>query len=129
MIHISKMLTESEREKAEGFIKKMKSLLITGEYTIRPSWKNTEFDDEYPLREEQKRAVLRSLTVDDCTKIEANTNDRYEASELFFFLKDSSFTVYGEEVTVPIYLKMYIRETKTHDMVIVISFHRSGLYD
>ena len=107
----------------------MKGLLVTGEYTIRPSWKNTEFDDEYPLREEQKRSVLRSLTINDCIKVEANTNQRYEAAELFFFLKDAAFMIYGEETKVKIYLKMYIRETKTHDMVIVISFHKDGLYD
>lgn len=129
VIHISELLTESERKKAEEFLKRMKGLLATGEYTIRPSWKNTEFDDEYPLREEQKRSVLRSLTINDCIKVEANTNQRYEAAELFFFLKDAAFMIYGEETKVKIYLKMYIRETKTHDMVIVISFHKDGLYD
>lgn len=38
VIHISELLTESERKKAEEFLKRMKGLLVTGEYTIRPSW-------------------------------------------------------------------------------------------
>lgn len=129
VIHISELLTESERKKAEEFLKRMKGLLVTGEYTIRPSWKNTEFDDEYPLREAQKRSVLGSLTINDCIKVEANTNQRYETAELFFFLKSATFMIYGEETTIKIYLKMYIRETRTHDMVIVISFHKDGLFD
>ena len=129
VIPISAKLTEADCQKAAEFLKRMRPLLITGEYTIRPSWKNTEFDDEYPLREDQKRSILKSLTVDDCIKVEANSNSRYEESELFFFLKDATFNVYGEETTVKLYLKMYIRETKTHNMVIVISFHKNGLFD
>lgn len=129
VIPISAKLAESEYEKVCEFLKRMKSLLRTGDYTIQSSWKNTEFDDTYPLREEQKRSILQSLTANDCVKVECNTNPRYADSELFFFLKDATFSVYGEETTVKLYLKMYIIEAKTHDMVIVISFHKNGLYD
>ena len=118
-----------ERESVRVFLARVKSLLITGEYIIKPSWKNTEFDDKYALRDAQKRDILKSLTVDDCIKIEDNTNARYDTATLFFFIKDVSIEAYGEVELVSLYLKMYIKETKTHDMVIVISFHEEGMYD
>ncbi len=129
MIKIEIQLSDMERESVRVFLARVKSLLITGEYIIKPSWKNTEFDDKYALRDAQKREILKSLTVDDCIKIEDNTNARYDTATLFFFIKDVSIEAYGEVELVSLYLKMYIKETKTHDTVIVISFHEEGMYD
>lgn len=129
MIKIEIQLSDMERESVRVFLARVKSLLITGEYIIKPSWKNTEFDDKYALRDTQKREILKSLTVDDCIKIEDNTNARYDTATLFFFIKDVSIEAYGEVELVSLYLKMYIKETKTHDTVIVISFHEEGMYD
>lgn len=129
MIKIEIQLSDMERESVRVFLARVKSLLITGEYIIKPSWKNTEFDDKYALRDAQKRKILKSLTVDDCIKIEDNTNARYDTATLFFFIKDVSIEAYGEVELVSLYLKMYIKETKTHDTVIVISFHEEGMYD
>lgn len=129
MIKIEIQLSDMERESVRVFLARVKSFLITGEYIIKPSWKNTEFDDKYALRDAQKREILKSLTVDDCIKIEDNTNARYDTATLFFFIKDVSIEAYGEVELVSLYLKMYIKETKTHDTVIVISFHEEGMYD
>lgn len=129
MIKIEIQLSDMERESVRVFLARVKSLLITGEYIIKPNWKNTEFDDKYALRDAQKRDILKSLTVDDCIKIEDNTNARYDTATLFFFIKDVSIEAYGEVELVSLYLKMYIKETKTHDTVIVISFHEEGMYD
>lgn len=129
MIKKEIQLSDMERESVRVFLARVKSLLITGEYIIKPSWKNTEFDDKYALRDAQKREILKSLTVDDCIKIEDNTNARYDTATLFFFIKDVSIEAYGEVELVSLYLKMYIKETKTHDTVIVISFHEEGMYD
>lgn len=129
MIKIEIQLSDMERESVRVFLARVKSLLITGEYIIKPSWKNTEFDDKYALRDAQKREILKSLTVDDCIKIEDNTNALYDTATLFFFIKDVSIEAYGEVELVSLYLKMYIKETKTHDTVIVISFHEEGMYD
>lgn len=129
MIKIEIQLSDMERESVRVFLARVKSLLITGEYIIKPSWKNTEFDDKYALRDAQKREILKPLTVDDCIKIEDNTNARYDTATLFFFIKDVSIEAYGEVELVSLYLKMYIKETKTHDTVIVISFHEEGMYD
>ena len=37
-----------DRESVRVFLKRMRGLLVTGEYTIKQNWKNTEFDDKYP---------------------------------------------------------------------------------
>ena len=129
VIKIEIQLSDMERESVRVFLARVKSLLITGEYIIKPSWKNTEFDDKYALRDAQKRKILKSLTVDDCIKIEDNTNARYDTATLFFFIKDVSIEAYGEVELVSLFLKMYIKKTKTHDTVIVISFHEEGMYD
>ena len=125
----SQQLNDSERKRVRAFLAKAHSLLATGDYTIQPSWKNTEFDDKYALRDSQKRAILKTLTVEDCIRIEDNTNTRYDEATLFFFIKEVSIEAYGEEETVRLYLKMYIKETKTNEMIIVISFHEEGKYD
>ena len=129
VITIEIQLSDLERENVQAFLARVKSLLITGEYIIKPHWKNTEFDDKYALRDTQKRAILKSLTVDDCIKIEDNTNARYDAATLYFFIKEVSIEAYGEVELVCLYIKMYIKETKTHDTVIVISFHEEGMFD
>ncbi len=129
VIKIERQLNDMERDSVRVFLRRMRSLLITGEYTIKQNWKNTEFDDKYGLRDAQKKDILKSLTVEDCIKIEDNTNARYDAATLFFFIKDVSIETYGEVESVCIYLKMYIRETKNHETIIVISFHEEGMYD
>ncbi len=45
------------------------------------------------------------------------------------FLKITDIIVYGEKETVKLYIKMYIRENKNFDIVIVISFHKEGVYE
>ena len=37
--------------------------------------------------------------------------------------------VYGENETHKLYIKMYLAETPSFDIVIVISFHEEGMYD
>ena len=108
VIKIEIQLSDMERESVRVFLARVKSLL---------------------MRDAQKREILKSLTVDDCIKIEDNTNARYDTATLFFFIKDVSIEAYGEVELVSLYLKMYIKETKTHDTVIVISFHEEGMYD
>lgn len=129
MIHIYSILTEDELNRVEAFLSIAKPVIRTGDYTIEPNWKNMEFDDEFPLRDEQRKRILLSLQPEDCFKIEQNTNPRYEQAELFFFLKDVTIPIYGEEESVKLYLKLYLKELKTYNMVIVISFHKEGFFE
>ena len=122
-------LSPSDRDKVEAFIPRMKALLATHEYTIQINDKNREFDKAYSLRDADKWAILKSLEADDCVKVEPNNNPRYPDNEVFVFYKEATVVVYGENEELQLYLKMYIQETKTYDLVIVISFHQAGMFD
>lgn len=58
-----------------------------------------------------------------------NNNPRYETDEVYIFFKETVLPVFGEPENVKLYLKMYIREARTYDIVIVISFHKEGMHD
>jgi hypothetical protein len=122
-------LSPSDRKKVEEFIPRMKALLATHEYTIQINEKNREFDKAFPLRDADKWMILKSLVADDCVKVEPNNNPRYPDNEVFVFCKEATVVVYGESEELQLYLKMYIQESKTYDLVIVISFHQAGMFD
>ena len=129
MIHISCILTPEDYTKAEAFIKRIKPLLSTGDFQIEKTEKNIMFDRQFSLTHQDKCEILKSLTADDCYKIEPNNNSRYQSSEVYKFFKEIELTVFGENETTRLYLKMYVKESKAYDMVIVISFHEEGLHE
>lgn len=81
------------------------------------------------MRHAEKIKVLKSLTADDCTKIDFNNNPNYPSAELYFFLKDTEIVSYGEKEQISLYIKMYIDGRDRYDKTIVISFHEDGVYD
>ena len=129
MIHISYSLSSDDYKKAEEFIKKIRPLLSVGEFQIELTEKNKLFDRKFSLNHQQKCEILKSLTADDCYQIEPNNNSRYKTDEVYKFFKEVELLVFGELEATKLYLKMYIRELKTYDMVIVISFHEEGMHD
>ena len=123
------ILTSAERQQAEAFLGKIRPLLCTGEFTIARTEKNIAFDREFSLTHQEKCAILLTLTADDCCQIAMNNNPRYETDEVYIFFKETVLPVFGEPENVKLYLKMYIREARTYDIVIVISFHKEGMHD
>lgn len=107
----------------------MRALLATNEVSIVSRLKNKEFDRRFNLKHTEKIKILKSLTVDDCTKIEFNRNTIYPIAELYFFIKDVNILSYGEKEQISLYIKMYIDTRDSYDHVIVISFHPDGEYD
>ena len=129
VIYIRYSLTVDDYAKAEAFIKKIKPLLMTGDFSIELTEKNQYFDRKFSLTDQQKREILKALTADDCYQLEPNNNPRYKTSEVYKFFKAVDLIVFGEYESTTLYIKMYIRESKTYDMVIVISFHEEGMHD
>lgn len=129
MIPIRSTLSPEDYAKAEAFIKKIKPILLTGDYTIEPTEKNRIFERKFSLTDQKRREILLSLTADDCYQIEPNNNPRYKADEVYKFFKEVELIIFGEFESSKLYLKMYIRESKTYDMVIIISFHEEGMHD
>lgn len=129
VILIQYSLSTEDYEKASAFIKRINPLLQTGDFQIEKTEKNKIFDRKFSLTDQKKRNILRSLTADDCYQIELNNNPRYKTDEVYKFFKEVDMIVFGELESTKLYLKMYIRELNTYDMVIVISFHEEGMHD
>lgn len=121
-------ITDEERLRAAAFLKKIRGVLSTSGFTVMQYFKNKEFDRKYPLRDQARKEILLSLTADDCRAIGPNENSRYPEAEVYQFIKRCRLNVYGEETDVNLYIKTYLREEKTRDLVIVISFHEEGMF-
>ena len=121
------LLTNEERLRTEGFLKRIRGVLATGEFQIQTNTKNKAFDRKYNLRNKAKKDILRSLTADDCAGIEPNDNPRYPEAEVYKFIKVCRLIVYGEEMDVTLYIKAYLLEKQYYDLVVVISFHEEGM--
>ncbi len=93
------------------------------------SEKNKDFDRTHPLTDQQKKEVLKSLTTADRVGIAENDNPMYEEAEIYKFISTQDLIVYGEQIQVKLHIKMYITLAKFDEMVIVISFHKEGMYD
>lgn len=129
MIHIRIPLSDTDFNKVKDFLAKIKPLLAVNECHFQPSEKNRDFDRQCPLRHEEKVKIIKSLTPEDCVKVEPNNNPRFEETDIFVFIKCVEITVFGETEPHKLYIKIYLREHKKYDNVIVISFHEEGLHD
>lgn len=129
MIHIGIPLSDTELIKVKALLAEIKPLLASNECIFQQSAKNKDFDRRYPLRHEDKVKIIKQLCPEDCVKVEPNNNPRFEQTDIFVFLKCVEILVYGESETHKLYIKIYLREQKTYDTVIVISFHEEGLHD
>ena len=123
------MWTDEERILIDKFLVHAKALLATKDFSIEPTPKNKAFQKRYPLRSDDQIAILRSLQVEDCVAIEPNNNLRYSDSTVFKFIKKVELMVLGETELVEIYIKEYVEDRRTHEIICVISFHEEGLYD
>jgi len=83
----------------------------------------------FPLRHEEKVRIIKELLPEDCVKVEPNDNPRFEQTDIFVFIKSVEIMVYGEEEPHKLYIKIYLREQKNYDTVIVISFHEEGVFE
>lgn len=129
MIFIEKVLTPDEKQKVSEFLDKMKSLLITNDYTFKVSDKNTETDRLYALRDKDKVKILKALKTEDCIDITLNKNPRFDDSEMYIFLKKVNVSILGETEKIELYIKLYIKWYPSFDKIIVVSFHKSQMYE
>ena len=128
MTTIKTKWSEPEKQKIEQFLQHSKAILATGDYTIEPKEKNKIFERKYPLKDCDKKNILKSLSTDDCIGFEPNDNPRYSDSTVFKFIKDVKIPVYGEQQTVRLYIKQYITDVNKYEVIIVISFHEEGMH-
>ncbi len=121
--------TEEKLLYIQAFLNRVQALFPTNQCTFKSSEKNKQFDHKYNLRHADKVEILKSITPDDCVKIQPNDNPRYPKAEVFVFCKDVDLNTYGEDELVTLYIKEYLIEQNNMEMVVVISFHEEGLYE
>lgn len=127
--NISKQLSEENLKEVDIFLKDLKPLLLSNQCEFKKSKKNEDFNRYYPLTNKEKIDILKSLSAKDCIKIENNTNPMYIDARVFFFIKECNLIVFGEEEIVKLYIKLYIYKDAVFDNIIVISFHKDGMYE
>lgn len=127
-IEVILILTNEEKIKAKSFLNEVHACVQTGDFKIEQNTKNKRFERNYPTSPEDKKHMLLSLTEENCVKVDKNNNPSYEDAEVFVFIKKFTICVYGEDMPVEMYIKMYIMSLAHYNKVIVISFHEEGDY-
>lgn len=110
MIRIGNPLSETEFIKVREFLTKIKPLLATNECTFQMSGKNKDFDRQFSLRDDEKIIIIKSLTPEDCVKVEPNNNSRYADADVYVFIRCVEIVVFGEKEPHKLYIKIYLRE-------------------
>jgi len=128
VIRIGTPLSETDFVRVKKFLTKIKPLLASNECTFQISEKNKDFDRQFSLRDAEKINIIKSLTPEDCVKVDPNDNPRFAESEVYVFIKCVEIIVFGESELHKLYIKIYLSEKKTYDTVIVISFHEEGMH-
>lgn len=108
---------------AQMFLDRMRSLLATNDFQISLRDKNQEFLEKYKLKEQRIKEMLLALISADCKAVEPNDNPRYSDALVYKFIKQYELEYFSEICNVIVYIKLYIVEYKTYDLVMVISFH------
>lgn len=123
-----KAQTEELRKKAEEFLNRIEGLLEEKAYTFAKSFKNQDFLLSHPLTQDDRGRIIKQLTAEDCIRIAPNDNPRYPEAEIYAFIREVDFSVFGEDAHEKLYIKMYLREIKDRGIVVVISFHEEGQF-
>ena len=117
------IIDEGSRIEARKFLERVRSLLATNEFQISIRDKNQEFLEKYKIKDHKIKEMLLVLNGTDCIAIEPNNNPRYREARVYKFAKVYELDYFGDACIVTAYIKMYIVEEKTYDLVMVISFH------
>jgi len=112
--------------KAQKFLERVRSLLATNEFQVSQRGKNQEFLEKYKIKDQKIKEMLLALNGVDCIAIEPNDNPRYCEALVYKFIKVYELDYFGDVCTVTAYIKLYIVEEKTYDLVMVISFHEDN---
>jgi hypothetical protein len=116
-------IDEKSFVEAQKFLERVRSLLATNEFQVSQRDKNQEFLEKYRIKERKIKEMLLALNGTDCNAIEPNNNPRYREALVYKFMKVYELDYFGDTCDVTVYIKQYIIEKKTYDLVMVISFH------
>ena len=116
------------REQIDEVLGKIKYCVENGSYTISLNenrQENIDFINEYNITTKKQRQLLLGITTDDFCHSLKNKRKGFEHETLYVFvptvvLKDA----YNNPVSLNVYTKFNIIETRRGDFTVVISFHK-----
>jgi len=108
---------------AQKFLECVRSRLVTNEYQIVKRGKNDEFLEKYKIKDNKVKEMLLALSGTDCISIEPNDNPNYPEATVYKFVKKYELDFFGVDSLIDVYIKLYILEKQTCDLVMVISIH------
>ena len=117
------IIDEKRCIEAQKFLGRVRALLATNEFQVSQRDKNQEFLEKHRIKDRKIKEMLLALNGTDCTAIEPNSNPRYREALVYKFIKVYELDYFGDTCIVTVYIKQYIIEEKTYDLVMVISFH------
>jgi hypothetical protein len=117
------IIDDKSNVEVHKFLERVRSLLATNEFQISQRDKNREFLEKYKIKDHKIKEMLLALNDTDCIAIEPNNNPRYHEALVYKFMKLYELDCFGDTHNVLVYIKSYIVEEKTYDLVMVISFH------
>jgi len=116
-------IDEKSCVEAQKFLERVRSLLATNQFQVSQRDNNQKFLKKYRIKDQKIKEMLLALNGTDCTAIEPNNNSRYREALVYKFMKVYELDYFGDTCDVTVYIKQYIIEEKTYDLVMVISFH------
>ena len=108
---------------AQEFLECVRSRLVTNEYQVSQYYKNKEFLEKYKIKDCKVKEMLLALTGTDCISIEPNDNPSYPEATVYKFVRTYELDFFGVDSLIDVYIKMYLLEKQTCDLVMVISIH------
>lgn len=86
---------------------------------------NINFINEYNLRSEKIKAILKSLAIDDFCHTVQNKKEGYEQEVLYVFAPQVELSTADDKiVTVSVYIKVNMLDTPRGNRAVIISFHK-----
>ena len=116
------------RKQIDAVLDKIKRCVEHGKYTISLNenrQENIDFINEYNLTSKKQRQILLEITTDDFCHSLKNKKQGFEHETLYVFtpevlLKDAD----GNTVSLYVYTKFNIIETRRGNFTVIISFHK-----
>lgn len=107
----------------QKFLERVRSRIVTNEYQVSSHYKNKDFLEKYKIKDCKVKEILLALSGTDCISIEQNDNPSYPEATVYKFVRTYELDFFGVDSLIDVYIKMYLLEKQTCDLVMVISIH------
>lgn len=127
----TKKLLDFSPEDIKVYLKELKNLVLENKYTISRNnnrEENKKFIEDYRIDSRKEKEILMNLEYADFCYAVNNKNPKFAHEVLYIFNKEYDLDMWGELVSVDIYIKMNKTQTRSgEDIMIIVSFHEQNM--